>query len=58
MKQKNAQAIANLQMLIALRLDKKNHLEKIIANDQQPTRALPEQGLLNSNGMILPIGQN
>ena len=35
MKQKNAQAIANLQMLIALRLDKKNHLEKIIANDYE-----------------------
>jgi hypothetical protein len=33
MKQNNARAIANLQMLIALRLDEKNDLEKMIADD-------------------------
>jgi hypothetical protein len=31
----NTQAIANIQMLKALRLDKKNHLEKIIASDYE-----------------------
>jgi hypothetical protein len=35
MTQKNAQAIANLQMLIALRLDEKNRLEKIIASEDE-----------------------
>lgn len=35
MKQKNAQAITNLQMLIALRLDERNRLEKTIANDNE-----------------------
>jgi anti-sigma-K factor RskA len=35
MKQKNIKAIANLQMLIALRLDEKNRLEKIIANEDE-----------------------
>jgi hypothetical protein len=31
----NAQAIANIQMLKALRLDERNRLEKIIANDYE-----------------------
>lgn len=35
MKMKNAKAIANLQMLIAMRLDEKNRLEKIIANEDE-----------------------
>jgi hypothetical protein len=36
MKQKNAQAIANLRMLMALRLDEENHLLKIIASGNEP----------------------
>ncbi len=35
MKQNNAHAIRNLQMLIALRLDEKAELEKIIADDYE-----------------------
>ena len=35
MKQKNGQAITNLQMLIALRLDERIRLEKIIVNDNE-----------------------
>jgi hypothetical protein len=37
MKQKNAQAIANLQMLMALRLDERNRLTKIIASNDEST---------------------
>jgi hypothetical protein len=35
MKQNNAHAIRNLQMLIALRLDEKADLKKIIADDYE-----------------------
>jgi hypothetical protein len=35
MKQNNSQAIASLQMLMALRLDEKNRLERIIANENE-----------------------
>jgi len=37
MKQNNAQAITNLQMLIAWRLQEKDNLEKVIANDYEST---------------------